>query len=150
VVSDPKLKSKIRIAAEIEEKEFYERKITDEWRYDLAPLGTDWKKPFLEIAPLIIVVFRQDYSFDSNENKRKHYYVMESVGIAVGILITAIHNSGLVTLTHTPSPMKFLREILNRPINEKPFVLMPVGFPAENVTVPDIKRKQISEIMVWK
>jgi nitroreductase len=150
VVSDPKLKLKIRIAAEIEEKEFYERKIPDEWRKDLAPLGTDWKKPYLEIAPIIIVVFRQVYSFDTNKTKRKHYFVMESVGIAVGMLITAIHNSGLVTLTHTPSPMKFLREILNRPINEKPFVLMPVGYPAENVTVPDIKRKKLSEIMVWK
>ncbi len=150
VVSDPKLKSKIRIAAEIEEKEFYERKISNEWRKDLVPLGTDWKKPFLEIAPIIIVVFRQDYSFDINKNKRKHYYVMESVGIAVGMLITAIHNSGLVTLIHTPSPMKFLREILNRPINEKPFVLMPVGYPEVNVTVPDIKRKKLSEIMVWK
>jgi nitroreductase len=149
VITDPELKNKIRIAAEAEEKEFYEHKITDEWRIDLAPLGTDWKKAYLEIAPVLIVVFRQDYSFDRNHNKQKHYYVMESVGIAVGILITAIHNAGLVTLTHTPSPMKFLREILNRPTNEKPFVLMPVGYPAENITVPDIKRKPLSEIMVW-
>jgi len=149
VVSDPKIKSKIRIAAEIEEKKFYDHRITEEWRKDLVPLGTNWKKPYLEVAPILIVVFRQDYSFDSNKNKLKHYYVMESVGIAVGILITAIHNAGLVTLTHTPSPMKFLRNILNRPINEKPFVLMPVGYPAEEVTVPDINRKELSQIIVW-
>ncbi|MFX1285584.1 MAG: nitroreductase family protein [Promethearchaeota archaeon] len=149
IVSDPVLKHKIREAAELEEKEFYERKISEEWRQDLAPLGTTWRKPFLEIAPYLIVVFQQKYHLDEFNNKRKNYYVTKSVGIAVGILIMAIHNAGLATLTHTPISMNFLRNLLKRPKNEKAFVIMPIGFPKEDVTVPDIKRKKLSEILVW-
>jgi len=150
VVSDPKLKHKIRIAAEKIEKSFYEQRISNEWHQDLVPLGTDWHKPFLEDAPYLIVVFQQNYGTDEYKNKRKHYYVTKSVGIAVGMLIMAIHNAGLVTVTHTPSPMGFLRTILNRPKNEKVFVVLPVGYPVENCFVPDIKRKKLTEIMVWK
>jgi nitroreductase len=149
VVKDPELKRKIRIAAEKEEKINYERRFTDEWLQDLFPLGTDWQKPFLEEAPCLIVVFRQD--FGMREAKRtKHYYVMESVGIAVGFLLAAIHNAGLVSLTHTPSPMGFLQEILDRPKNEKPFVLIPVGYPKEGAEVPDIQRKKLDDILVIK
>lgn len=153
VVSDPEVKHKIRVAAEIEEKELYLHKISDEWRRDLAPLGTDWHKPFIDIAPYLIIVFKQNYYYDPETKQQgKHYYVNESVGIAVGMLIMAIHNAGLVTLTHTPSPMGFLGEILERPKNEKAFVLLPVGYPAENVTVP-LKatiKKSLSDIMIWK
>ena len=149
IVSDYLLKHKIRVAAELEEKEFYERKISDEWRQDLAPLGTTWKKPFLEVAPYLIVVFQQKYRLDEFNNKRKNYYVTKSVGIAVGILIMAIHNAGLATLTHTPISMNFLRDLLGRPKNEKAYVIMPIGFPKEDTTVPDIKRKELSEILVW-
>lgn len=150
VVSDPKLKHKIRIATEQIEKSFYEQRISDEWRQDLVPLGTDWQKPFLEDAPYLIVVFQQNYRIDSQGRKRKHYYVIKSVGIAVGFLIMAIHNAGLVTVPHTPSPMSFLREILGRPKNEKAFVILPVGYPIENAQVPNIKRKKLTDILVWK
>lgn len=153
VVSDPEVKHKIRVAAEIEEKELYLHKISDEWRQDLAPLGTDWHKPFIDIAPYLIIVFKQNYYLDEKTKQQgKHYYVNESVGIAVGMLIMAIHNAGLVTLTHTPSPMGFLGEILQRPKNEKAFVLLPVGYPAENVKVPlkATKKKSLSEISIWK
>lgn len=150
IVSDSDLKRKIRIAAELEEKEFYKHKISDEWREDLAPLGTTWEKPFLEIAPYLIVVFQQKYRLDENNIKRKNYYVIKSVGIAVGMLILAIHNAGLATLTHTPISMNFLRDLLGRPENEKAFVIMPVGYPKENVRVPDIKRKPLSEILIWR
>lgn len=150
VVSDPKLKHKIRIASEKTEKSFYEQRISDEWRQDLVPLGTDWHKPFLEDAPYLIVVFQQNYRIDKQDKKRKHYYVSKSIGIAVGFLIMAIHNAGLATVPHTPSPMSFLREILNRPKNEKAFVILPVGYPIENVQVPDIKRKKLTDILVWK
>ena len=148
VVSDSTLKRKIREAAELEEKKFYEHKISDEWREDLAPLGTSWEKSFLEIAPYLIIVFQQKYRLGENNIKRKNYYVIKSVGIAVGMLILAIHNAGLATLTHTPI-MNFLRDLLGRPENEKAFVIMPVGYPKENVTVPDIKRKPLSEILIW-
>ncbi|MFW9992454.1 MAG: nitroreductase family protein [Candidatus Odinarchaeota archaeon] len=150
VVSDLGLKREIRTAAESVEKDFYDRRISDEWRQDLAPLKTSWQKPFLETAPYLIVVFRQNYGLEGLDQKRGHYYVLKSVGIAVGILITAIHNAGLVTLTYTPAPMDFLSEILRRPRNEKPFMVLPVGYPAENVRVPDIQRKKLSEIMIWK
>ncbi len=150
VVSDPDLKHKIRLAAEAEEKEFYEHKISDEWRQDLAPLGVTWEKAFLEIAPYLIVVFQQKYRLDEHNTKRKNYYVTKSVGIAVGTLIIAIQNAGLVTITHTPISMNFLRDLLGRPENEKSFVIMPVGYPKEEVMVPDIKRKTRSEILVWK
>ncbi len=149
VVTDPKLKHEIRIAAETEEKENYEHRMPQEWLDDLAALGTDWHKDFLEIAPALIVVFSIDYEKEG-EKVRKNYYVKESVGLACGFLLAAVHNAGLVSLTHTPSPMNFLQKILNRPANEKPFLLIPVGYPAENVTVPDIHRKPLEEIVLWR
>jgi nitroreductase len=145
VVTDPATKRAIRSGAEAEEREFYERKITDEWRRALAPFGTTWKKPFLEAAPLLIVVFRHAYDVEEGE-KRTNYYTVESVGIALGFLIAALHQAGLATLTHTPSPMRFLGQILGRPENEKPFVLLPVGYPAEGCRVPDLRRKPLEEI----
>ena len=154
IVSDAKIKREIRIAAEAEERENYDRRFPREWLDDLAPLGTDWRKEFLEVVPHLIVVFRVDYGLgDSSEErafKKKHYYVMESVGIAVGMLLVAIHAAGLVTLTHTPSPMGFLRDILDRPKNETPFVLLPVGYPAKEAKVPDITRKSMDEFCVFK
>jgi len=148
IVTDAELKRKIRIAAEKEEKQNYEHRMSQEWLDDLAVLGTDWHKEFLEVAPVLIAVFSVEYEKEG-ERVRKNYYVNESVGLAVGFLIAAIHNAGLVSLTHTPSPMRFLQEILNRPSNERPFVLIPVGYPAENVRVPDIQRKQLGQISVW-
>ena len=148
VVTDEELKRKIRIAAEKEEKENYEHRMSQEWLDDLAILGTDWHKEFLEVAPALIVVFSVEYERDGGRI-RKNYYVKESVGLAVGFLIVAIHNAGLVSLAHTPSPMHFLQEILDRPPNERPFVLIPVGYPPENVTVPDIKRKGLEQISIW-
>ncbi len=144
VISDQHIKSQIRLAAEKEEYENYHGRMSQEWLDDLAPLGTDWQKPFLEIAPYLIVVFKKSYDV-TNGIKRKNYYVQESVGLACGFLITAIHYAGLVCLTHTPSPMNFLQEILQRPENEKPFLLIPVGYPADEVTVPSIHRKQLDE-----
>jgi len=149
IVTDTELKRKIRIAAEKEERQNYERRMSQEWLNDLAVLGTDWHKEFLEVAPALIAVFSVEYEKEGGRI-RKNYYVKESVGLAVGFLIVAIHNAGLVSLTHTPSPMHFLQEILNRPPNERPFVLIPVGYPVENVTVPDIERKQLAEISVWR
>ena len=148
VVTNPELKSKIRIAAENEEKQNYERRMSQEWLDDLAVLGTDWHKEFLEVAPALIAVFSVEYE-NEGDRTRKNYYVKESVGLAVGLLIAAIHNAGLVSLTHTPSPMHFLQKILNRPSNERPFVLIPVGYPAENVKVPNISRKPLDQIAVW-
>jgi nitroreductase len=148
IVTDKELKRKIRVAAEKEEKESYEHRMSQEWLDDLAALGTDWHKPFIEIAPALIVVFSIEYEQDGGRI-RKNYYVKESVGLAVGFLLVAIHNAGLVSLTHTPSPMNFLQEILNRPPNERPFVLIPVGYPPENVTVPNISRKSLEQISVW-
>jgi len=148
VVKNPEVKEQIRIAAEKEEKESYETRMTDEWLKDLQPIGTDWHKPFLETAPYLIVVFKRSYEMENNY-KHQNYYVTESCGIACGFLLTAIHDAGLVALTHTPSPMNFLSKILNRPPNEKPFLLIPVGYPCEECWVPDLKRKNISEICVW-
>ncbi len=149
VVTDSKLKHQIRIAAEKEERESYESRMPQEWLDDLAVLGTDWHKEFLDIAPALIVVF--SISYDTVDGKtRKNYYIKESVGIAAGFLLAAIHNAGLVSLTHTPSPMDFLQKILDRPENEKPFLLIPVGYPAESVKVPNIHRKPLREIVLWK
>ncbi len=147
VVKDPHIKRQIRIAAEKEEKISYEERMTQEWLEDLAPLGTDWHKPFLEKAPYLIIPFKQIYGIDGTGRKKKHYYVNESIGISIGILISAIHYSGLVTLTHTPSPMNFLKKILGRPENERPVVVLPVGYPAKDATVPDLKKKSLDEIM---
>ena len=149
VVKDPEIRKQIRIAAEKEERESYDHRMTEEWVKDLEPIGTDWNKPFLEIAPYLIVVFKRSYEIEENNHKHQNYYVTESCGIACGFLLAAIHHAGLVALTHTPSPMNFLSKILNRPINEKPFLLIPVGYPVEECWVPDIKRKGISEICNW-
>lgn len=146
VVRDAAIKSKIREAAEKEERESYHGRMSEKWMRRLAPLGTDEHKPFLEIAPYLIVVFRIT-SVEEYGETEPTYYSQESVGIAVGLLLAALHNVGLATLTHTPSPMKFLQEILGRPRNEVPFVLIPVGFPADGATVPNIERKPLDEIM---
>lgn len=148
-VQDPAMKREIRVAAEAEEREFYERRASPEWLADLAPLGTDSNKPFLEIAPWLIIVFKT-MKADPDETGRvgQVYYVNESVGIAMGFLIAAIHHAGLVTLTHTPSPMGFLGKILNRPEHERPFLLLPVGYPAADATVPDIHRKPLDQIFI--
>ena len=140
VVKDENIKKKIRIAAEKEEKKFYEHRATEEWLKDLNKFGTDWNKPFLENAPALIIVFRQSYD-NSEDGKRKNYYVNESVGIACGFLLMALQNAGLVSLTHTPSPMGFLERILKRPKNEKAYLLIPVGFPAKNAEVPLLNKK---------
>ncbi len=145
IVKDPVIKKEIRVAAEKEEKEFYEHRAPDYWLEDLNQFDTDWYKPFLEIAPYLIVVFKQSYDLGKS-GKRKNYYVNESVGIASGFLLTALHNAGLVTLTHTPSPMGFLEKILKRPKNEKAVLLIPVGYPAENAKVPDLKKKSFQEV----
>ncbi len=147
VVRDAETRRKIREAAEAEEKESYEHRMPDEWLQALAPLGTDWRKPFLEIAPYLIVVFRVDYGIEAGR-KVKHYYVQESVGIATGFLLAALHLGGLATLTHTPSPMGFLGSILERPANERPFVLIPVGYPSEDATVPDIPKKSLEDVLI--
>lgn len=146
VVRDPDVKREIRIAAEKEEKENYGGRMTEEWLRALAPLQTDWRKEFLEIAPLLIVVFKEDYGVDAEGKHVTHYYVNESVGIACGFLLAALNAAGLATLTHTPSPMGFLREILQRPKNEKPFLLIPVGYPAEGCRVPDIQKKTLDDV----
>ena len=147
LISDPAIKKQIRIAAEKEEREFYENRAPKEWLDVLAHLGTDDHKPYLETAPWLIAVFMQRFGKLPDGRKVKHYYGLESVGIATGLLITAIHNAGLASLTHTPSPMGFLNEILERPKNERPFLLLVVGHPDEDAKVPDIKRKDISETM---
>lgn len=147
LVSDPILKKQIREGAEEEEKISYSARMSEEWKNDLKPLATDWQKPFLEDAPYLIVVFKQIYGWEQGQ-KAQHYYVNESVGIACGMLITAIHLAGLATVTHTPSPMNFLGKILNRPENERPYLLLPVGYPKEETYVPDITRKSIDEILV--
>ena len=149
VVSGAKTKRRIREAAEAEEREFYEHRASAEWLEALAPLGTDADKPFLETAPYLIAVFLQKYGELPDGRKVKHYYPTESTGIATGILITALHHAGLATLTHTPSPMKFLNEILGRPKSERPFLLLVVGYPAEGARVPDIKRKTLDEIATF-
>ncbi len=146
IVQDPEVKSKIREEAEVEEKEFYGHRATKEWLEDLNQFGTDWHKPFLEIAPYLIVVFRQIYDVVDDGSHRKNYYVSESVGIASGFLLAALHNAGLATLTHTPSPMNFLGEILERPANEKAYLLIPVGYPDDDAEVPEITKKPFDDI----
>ena len=150
VVSDSKIKKRIRFAAEKEEKEFYTNRAPKEWLDALAPLGTNEEKPFLEKAPHLIAIFAKSYNILPDGRKVKQYYSQESTGIACGILITAIHNAGLVSLTHTPSPMNFLNEILGRPNNERPFLLLVVGYPAKDAKVPDIQKKKLSEIITFK
>ena len=149
VVGDPEIKSKIRAEAEIEEQAFYNGKAPQEWLDALEHLGTDEHKPFLEKAPWLIVIFAESYEMMDDGTKAKNYYVSESVGIATGMLITALHHAGLVTLTHTPSPMKFLNGLLGRPDNERPFLILVAGYPEEDATVPDISKKPIDEIAVF-
>lgn len=149
VVSDPQLKRAIREGAEAEEREFYSHRATPQWLAALAPLGTDENKPFLETAPYLIVIFAQSYAINGEGKRIRHYYVQESVGIATGLLITAVHNAGLVSLTHTPSPMGFLNEILGRPQNERPYLILVVGYPAEDVQVPAISKKSLAEISTF-
>jgi len=146
VVSDPEVKKKIREGAEKEEHDFYHNRAPEEWIEALRQFGTDENKPFLEKAPYLIAIFSKSYGFDEDGQKMKHYYVKESVGIATGMLITALHNAGLATLTHTPSPMGFLNDILERPENERPFLLLVVGYPEKDVKVPAISKKNLDEI----
>ncbi|WP_452598841.1 nitroreductase family protein [Pontimicrobium sp. MEBiC01747] len=148
-ISNPLLKTQIRKEAEIEEKESYENRMSERWKRDLAPLATDMHKPFLEIAPWLIIAFKKVYELGANGEKHNNYYVNESIGIACGMLISAIHDAGLVTLTHTPSPMNFLTKILNRPSNERAFLLLPVGYPKLPTFVPDLKRKALEEVTVF-
>jgi nitroreductase len=151
VVGDPDLKREIRAAAETEEYESYiGGRMPAEWLEALAPLGTSWEKPFLETVPWLVVVFEELYGQDPDGRKRKNYYPKESVGIACGLFIAALHHMGLATLTHTPSPMAFLSRLLDRPVNEKPFILFPVGYPAPDAEVPDLMRKDLEEIAIWR
>ena len=147
LVENKKVKNEIRIAAEKEEKEFYSHKAPEEWLKDLEQFDTNEKKPFLEIAPYLIVVFEEKYKVNTNGDKKKNYYTKESVGLACGMLLTALHNVGIATLTHTPSPMKFLSKILDRPANEIPFLLVVAGYPKKGTLVPNIKRKKLEEIL---
>jgi iodotyrosine deiodinase len=149
VIGDTAIKHQIRLAAEEEEREFYSKRAPQEWLNALAPIGTDAEKPFLEIAPYLIAIFAETHGVDANGNKVKHYYVAESVGIATGMLITALHHVGLATLTHTPSPMGFLNQILERPEHERPFLLLVVGYPAVGATVPNIGKKSLGEIATF-
>lgn len=149
-ISDPDTKQKIREAAEVEERKSYlDGRMPDEWLEALAPLGTDWRKPHLVDAPWLVVVFAELFAYNEDGSKRKNYYVKESVGLACGLFIAALQEMGLVTLTHTPSPMEFLRNILGRPKNEKPFIVFPVGYPAKDATVPDLTRKPLDEVAIW-
>lgn len=151
VVADPVIKKKIRAAAEKEEQAFYKGgRAPDEWLDALSHLGTDENKPYLEIAPYLVVLFARNYGINPDGSRYKHYYVSESVGIAAGMFIAAIHNAGLATLTHTPSPMNFLADILERPANERPYLLLPVGYPAETAEVPDLRRKSLDEISSFR
>ena len=146
-VQDPEIKREIRLGAEQEEREFYQRRASRRWLNDLHPLGTDHDKPFLETAPWLVVIFKLIRNDDTDPEKNQVYYLNESVGIASGIFLAAAHHAGLATLTHTPSPMEFLTTILQRPDNERPFLLVPVGYPADDCVVPDIQRKPLDEIM---
>jgi iodotyrosine deiodinase len=149
LVGDPEVKRQIRIAAEDEEKVNYlDGRLPPHWREDLEPLGTDWRKPFLETVPWIVVAFEQRYGTRPDGSRQHHYYVKESVGIACGMFVDALHRMGLSTLTHTPSPMAFLRDLLDRPHNERPFILFPIGYAAEDCHVPDLTRKSLDQIMV--
>ncbi len=150
VISDPAIKKQIREAAEKEEHDFYERRAPKEWLEALAPLGTDWHKPFLEEAPALIAIFAESYAIREDGAHVKNYYVTESVGIATGFLIAACHHAGLATLTHTPSPMGFLNDILGRPANERPYLILVVGYPAEDATVPAITKKPLEKIVTFK
>lgn len=147
-VSNPEIKAAIRKAAEEEEYKSYNGRMSEEWLVDLKPFGTDWHKDFLTIAPWLIIIFKKAFDYDGEE-KKKNYYVNESVGIAAGMLISAIHNAGLVTLTHTPSPMNFLQKILNRPDNERPFLLLPVGYPTDGAVVPVLERKSEEQVIKY-
>ena len=148
-VSDPALKRRIREAAEAEERAFYEGRAPDDWLDALAPLGTDAEKPFLETAPWLVVLFAERYGVAPDGTRRKNYYVQESCGIAAGLFVAALHHMGLATLTHTPSPMGFLQQLLGRPAHEVPFILFPVGYAAPGATVPDLRRKSLEEVAVW-
>lgn len=148
VVRDPDTKAKIRQAAEHEERQSYGGRMSEEWLRELEPIGTTWEKPHLTEAPALIIPFEQVWSYGPQGERVKHYYAAESMGIAVGFLLAALHYAGLATLTHTPSPMKFLRELLGRPDNERPFVLIPVGLPAESAMVPDLTRKPLEAVLV--
>ena len=147
LIGNPDIKRKIRLAAEQEERESYENRMSEDWIEDLAPLGTDWRKPFLETAPWLVIVFKRLYE-NVGGKRRKNYYVADSVGLAGGFFLAACHHAGLCTLTHTPSPMNFLTKILNRPANERPFLLLPVGYPADEVRVPDLQRKSLDQVIV--
>ena len=149
VVSNVEIKKQIRIEAEKEEYESYNGRMPEEWKKDLLPLQTDWKKEFLETAPYLVIVFKKSYELDAAGYKTNTYYATESCGIACGFLLAAIHDAGLVALTHTPSPMNFLMKVLNRPANEKPFLVIPVGYAAAECWVPDLKRKPIEEVAVF-
>lgn len=149
VVENPEIKKQIRFAAEAEEKQSYEERMSEAWLKDIKPMGTDASKPFIEIAPYLIIVFKRLFEYDKNGEKLQNYYVNESVGIACGMLIAAIQNAGLGTLTHTPSPMRFLEKILNRPDNERAFLLLPVGYVADECFVPELNRKSINDISVF-
>jgi nitroreductase len=149
-IGDARLKRRIREAAEEEERAFYGGRAPDDWLQALAALGTDEHKPFLERAPWLIAIFAESYQLGPGGEKVKNYYVQESVGIATGILVTALHHAGLVSLTHTPSPMSFLNEILDRPSNERPFLLLVTGYPAEDARVPDIDKKPLAEVLTWR
>jgi len=149
IVSDPLIKKKIRVAAEEEEREFYSSRASQAWLDSIASLGTDSNKPFIETAPYLIVIFSKSFEILSDGTKLKNYYVSESTGIATGFLISAVHNAGLVSLTHTPSPMKFLNDILGRPQNEKPFLVLVVGYPTENAMVPVIVKKRLDEVTTY-
>lgn len=148
-ISNPTIKQQIRVAAEKEEYESYHHRMPEEWLKDLAPLGTDWHKPFLETAPWLIIVFKRIYEYGEDGKKKNNYYVTESVGIACGLLLNAIQRAGLVALTHTPSPMNFLSDLLQRPENERPFLLIPIGYPADKVWVPHIHRKPLEDVTVF-
>ena len=148
-ISDPDIKRQIRMAAEEEERRSYEERMPPDWLAALAPLGTDWHKPYLEIVPWIVVVFEELFEPTADGGVIKNYYVKESVGIACGLFIAALHQMGLATLTHTPSPMGFLADILRRPKHEKPYILFPIGYPADDATVPNIQRKSLDEIAIW-
>ena len=148
-ISDPAMKARIREAAEEEERRSYEGRMSEEWLEALAPIGTDWNKPYLETVPWIVVLFAQRYGVKPDGSKVKHYYVQESCGIAAGLFVSALHDMGLATLTHTPSPMGFLSELLERPDNEKPIILFPIGYPAPDAIVPDLERKSLDDVSVW-
>jgi len=149
LISNEKLKAELRKLAEEEEKKSYDGRMSEDWLKDLAPLGTDWQKEFIDIAPWIVVVMKRVYEIDENGKKKNNYYVSESVGLAAGFLLMAVHNAGLVALTHTPSPMNFIAKALKRPENERPFLLIPVGFPSEDAKIPDLVRKSVEEIIEY-